>query len=48
VELEVGGPTKDGRNYDNRMHILFVVRDGKIVESKEYHDTLHASLVIGP
>jgi ketosteroid isomerase-like protein len=30
------------------VQILFVVRDGEIVESKEYHDTLHASLVIGP
>jgi ketosteroid isomerase-like protein len=30
------------------VQILFVVRDGKIVESKEYHDMLHASLVIGP
>ncbi|WP_399893354.1 nuclear transport factor 2 family protein [Streptomyces sp. BBFR51] len=48
VEVEVSGPTKDGSRYENQMHILYVVRDGKIVTVKEYHDTLHASLVIGP
>jgi hypothetical protein len=29
-------------------HILYVVRDGKIVTLKEYHDTLHASLSLVP
>lgn len=48
VEVEVSGPTKDGRRYENQMHILYVVRDGKIVVVKEYHDTLHASLILGP
>jgi ketosteroid isomerase-like protein len=48
VEVEVSGPTKDGRRYENQMHILYIVRDEKIVEVREYHDTLHASLVIGP
>lgn len=48
VEVEGGGPTVDGGQYANQFHFLFVVRDGQIVSTREYHDTLHASLVIGP
>jgi ketosteroid isomerase-like protein len=31
----------NGRVYDNRYHHLFVLRDGLIVELREYQDTLH-------
>ncbi|WP_046495365.1 nuclear transport factor 2 family protein [Streptomyces odonnellii] len=47
VEVEAGGPTTSGAMYQNQFHFLFVVDDGKIVEAREYHDTLHASRVIG-
>lgn len=30
---------KDGGSYDNRYHYLFRLRDGLIVEAKEYFDT---------
>lgn len=42
VEAESYGELANGRVYDNRYHFLFVVRDGKIVEAKEYLDTDHA------
>ncbi len=31
---------KDGRVYENQYHMLFTLRQGKIVEVKEYADTL--------
>lgn len=31
----------NGRRYDNRYHHLFVLRDGRIAELREYQDTLH-------
>jgi uncharacterized protein (TIGR02246 family) len=30
-----------GRLYNNHYHFLFIIRDGKILESREYMDTLH-------
>ncbi|WP_433502953.1 nuclear transport factor 2 family protein [Pseudonocardia halophobica] len=48
VETETTAPTTSGVPYNNQYHFLFVVRDGAIVQVKEYQDTLHASRVIGP
>jgi uncharacterized protein len=31
----------NGRVYENRYHHLFTCRDGRIVEMREYQDTLH-------
>jgi hypothetical protein len=36
-----------GAVYANQYHMLFVFRDGLIVEVKEYNDTLHAREVFG-
>jgi ketosteroid isomerase-like protein len=36
-----------GAVYANQYHMLFVFRDGEIVEVKEYNDTLHAREVFG-
>ena len=36
---------KSGVRYDNIYHFLFRVRDGKIAEIREHHDTLYASQV---
>ena len=30
-----------GRLYNNQYHFLFIIRDGKFLESREYMDTLH-------
>jgi ketosteroid isomerase-like protein len=43
VELETSGAFNDGRPYNNTYHWLFVVRDGKIAQVKEYVDTLYAN-----
>ncbi len=45
VSLEVTGyavRADNGRVYDNRYHYLFVCRDGKIAELREYQDTVCA------
>jgi ketosteroid isomerase-like protein len=47
VEAESKATTLHGRNYHNRYHFLFVVRDGKIALVKEYLDTLHVREVLG-
>ncbi len=36
-----------GKVYANQYHMLFRLRDGRIVEVKEYNDTLHAREVFG-
>ena len=41
VEVESLGVHVNGKTYNNRYHFLFTIRDGKIVEAKEYMDTLH-------
>lgn len=33
--------TNDGREYRNRYHILFQIRDGKVAKLVEYCDTKH-------
>jgi ketosteroid isomerase-like protein len=42
VEAESHGKLKDGRIYNNFYHLLFVTRDGKLHQVKEYADTLLA------
>jgi ketosteroid isomerase-like protein len=41
VELESYGELPDGRVYNNEYHMLLTIRDGKISEMREYHDTQH-------
>ena len=35
-----GGPTKDGRDYDQTYCEIFTIRDGKIVEMHNFFDTV--------
>lgn len=35
-----------GRKYNNQQHLLFRVRDSKIVGVREYMDTMHAQAVL--
>jgi uncharacterized protein len=46
AETETHGISAAGTVYDNRFHMLFVIRDGKIVHVREYLDTLHAKQVL--
>lgn len=39
IEAKVRASGKDGVDYDNRLHFLFVVRGQKIVEVREYLDS---------
>jgi uncharacterized protein len=39
VETRTRAKGKGGRDYDNRFHFLCVVRDGLIVEAREYLDS---------
>jgi ketosteroid isomerase-like protein len=49
AEVETTGLRRDGRKYHNRYAQIFVVRDDKIVERREYFDTIHANeLFCGP
>lgn len=41
VEAECYGELKNGRIYNCRYHLLFVVVDGKIALAREYLDTKH-------
>jgi ketosteroid isomerase-like protein len=47
VAAEVRGSSlrKSGVRYDNIYHFLFRVRDGKIAEIREHHDTAYAARV---
>lgn len=36
------GNTKNGRHYENEYHIFFRLREGRIVEIREYTDPMHA------
>jgi len=38
----------DGKEYKNAYHFLFIIRDGKVVEGKEYLDTALVERVLGP
>ena len=50
VEAESEGRHQNGRRYHNQYHFLFILRDGKIVQMKEYLDTMlaHQFLVPNP
>jgi ketosteroid isomerase-like protein len=41
VETESYVELKNGRVYNNHYHFVFVVRDGKVAQIKEYLDTMH-------
>lgn len=41
MEVESRGELKNGRIYNNEYHMLVTLRDGKIVDLKEYYDTFH-------
>jgi uncharacterized protein len=40
--------TKEGERYDNHYCLLYRLRDGKIVEIREYNDSLLCERVLGP
>ncbi len=46
LEAESFTQTRNGRNYNNLYHFVFVVRDGKIAIVKEYLDTMHANAIL--
>ena len=46
VEAESYGKHVNGKVYNNQYHFLFVLRDGKVHELKEYMDTMHANEVL--
>lgn len=46
IEVESHAETVDGRIYNNFYHFLVTVRDGKIVQIKEYFDTLHSAIIL--
>ena len=48
VEAESYAELKNGKIYNNFYHFLFMVRDGKVAEIKEYMDTQHARDVFLP
>ncbi len=41
AEVESLGVHVNGKTYQNKYHFIFVVKDGKFSEVKEYMDTLH-------
>src|SRR3954452_6487800 len=43
VEAATYGELSAGGVYENMLHFLFRVRDGKVAEMKEYMDTKHAA-----
>jgi ketosteroid isomerase-like protein len=47
IEATSTATLKSGARYANNYHYLFRVRDGKIVEFREHHDTKHAAEVFG-
>jgi hypothetical protein len=47
AEVESYAPLVNGKVYNNHYHMLFEIRDGRIVIVKEYADTAHAREVFG-
>jgi ketosteroid isomerase-like protein len=45
VEVESRGELTNGRMYNNEYHMLLTMRDGRIVQVREYMDTQHAFAV---
>jgi uncharacterized protein len=49
VEADSYAELNNGRIYNNHYHLLFELRDGKVLRVKEYMDTQHAySVFFGP
>jgi len=46
VEAKCLGEHVSGKTYNQKYHFLFVIRDGKIREMREYFDTQHANDVL--
>lgn len=46
VEAESYAKMKNGKVYKNNYHFLFIVRDAKVQQVKEYLDTMHANDVL--
>ncbi|CAG4884794.1 conserved protein of unknown function [Georgfuchsia toluolica] len=40
------GKRKNGKIYNNKYHILHFIRDGKIIEAREYMDTKHCNEIL--
>ncbi|MGE7991111.1 nuclear transport factor 2 family protein [Pseudomonas sp. NPDC089554] len=47
AELRSHAVTTHGKRYENDYHMLFTLRDGKVVQVKEYTDLMHATEVFG-
>jgi ketosteroid isomerase-like protein len=47
MEAESDADLINGNHYHNYYHYLFVVRDGKVCEAREYMDTKHAAEAFG-
>ena len=47
AEIRSHADLTDGRSYENQYHMLFTLRQGKIVEVKEYADTLLIAHMFG-
>jgi len=47
IEVDSAAMGKSGKPYRNRYHFLFVVREGLIVEGREYFDSAHLMDVAG-
>jgi ketosteroid isomerase-like protein len=47
AEIRSHAELADGRIYENQYHMLFTLRQGKIVEVKEYADTLLIAHLFG-
>jgi ketosteroid isomerase-like protein len=41
IELDGTGRWHNGKTYHNQYHFLFVIRDARIINVREYMDTLH-------
>jgi len=46
LEAESYGVRADGKVYCNQYHYLIIVRDGLIIERREYLDTIHAKALL--
>jgi uncharacterized protein len=47
VEAESHALLANGKTYNNTYHFLFLFRDGKIYQTKEYNDSQHAADIFG-
>ncbi|TBU77319.1 nuclear transport factor 2 family protein [Phytopseudomonas daroniae] len=47
AEVRSQAATKTGKRYENDYHMLFRLRDGKVVEVREYTDLMHAAEIFG-